>query len=163
MTRRFDSTRWIIFVAILAVGAVAKSRADTLLHYDFGDGSGTTVTDLSGSGNDGTLVDFGNTSAGAGQFGVSEGWVTGGGLSFLDDAIRSYVETPLPLNSLGLPGGGNVSHTIEFLASYGTSQSWTPAIGSDYGPSFSDPEAFFFGIDDTVTQIELRTPRGGRE
>ncbi len=119
------------------------------------------MTDLSGLGNDGTLVNFVDTSAGAGAFRISEGWVAEGGLSFLDDGVRSFVETPLPLNALGRPGGGNVSHTIEFLASYGTAQNWTPALGSNHGPSFADAQAFFFGINDPTTGIELRTPSGG--
>ena len=158
---RLESRIWLRgIVTLLAVGVSVPSHADTLLHYDFRDGSGETVSDLSGRGNDGTLVDFDDTSVGAGQFDVSEGWVSGGGLSFLDDGVRSFVETPLALDSLGLPGGGTTSHTIEFLASYGNSEDWTPAIGSDFDP-FSDADAFFFGIDSTLTQIHVRNPSGG--
>ncbi len=146
------------FVA-LASGDLPAS-ADTLLHYDFSNGSGDTVADLSGKGNDGNLVDFQDLSAGAGQFAVAEGWVVGGGLSFLDDDIRSFIETPLELSQLGDPGGGTLSHTIEFLASYATSEGWTPAIGSDHRPSFSGSEAFFFGIDNSTTQVHVRTPSG---
>ncbi len=158
MNRQLEVTGWCALLMILTAGNFTPARADTLLHYDFRDGSGTTVTDRSGLGHDGTLIDFADTSAGAGEFRTSEGWVTEGGLSFLDDDVRSYVETPLPLNALGLPDGGNGSHTLEFLASYAGSSGWTPAIASDFGPDFSAPEAFFFGIDNPATGIELRTP-----
>ena len=79
MTNDWTKIGNMVFVALLASGLSLPSRAETLLHYDFADGSGTSVSDLSGSGNDGTLVDFNDTSPGAGQFGVSEGWVSGGG------------------------------------------------------------------------------------
>ncbi len=65
--------RLVLAVAIATLLAwSATGRAATLLHYDFSDGSGTTVTDLSGAGNDGTLTDFADTSAGAGDFGASD-------------------------------------------------------------------------------------------
>ena len=45
-----------------------------VLHYDFSEGEGDTLTDLSGEGNDGTLTNFADTSAGAGDSGDS-GWM----------------------------------------------------------------------------------------
>ena len=124
----------------------------TLLHFDFAASGGTTVTDLSGQGNDGTLVGFVDTSAGAGEFGASEGWVDGGGVSFLDDSVRSYVETPLPLNALK-----DKSFTIEYTANYSGAEGWTPAIGANT-PDTST--IFFFGIDDSQTANQANIPGG---
>jgi hypothetical protein len=154
--------RLVLAVAIATLLAwSATGRAATLLHYDFSDGSGTTATDLSGAGNDGTLTDFADTSAGAGAFGASEGWVTGGGLSFLDDGDRSFVETSLALNALYDAGAGqNKDHTIEYLANYSGAASWTPAIGSSQDP-FNGDDTFFFGVHDNQADNEVRMPGDG--
>ncbi len=50
------------------------SDTDLVLHYDFSEGEGGTLTDLSGEENDGTLTGFADTSAGAGNSGDS-GWM----------------------------------------------------------------------------------------
>ncbi|MCK4293183.1 MAG: discoidin domain-containing protein, partial [Planctomycetes bacterium] len=142
----------ICFVLVLALLS-GSAYAATLLDYDFSDGSGTTVTDLSGSGNHGTLVGFSNTSGGAGVFNSSEGWVTGGGLSFLDDGVRSYVETPLNLSAL--PG----DFTLEFQANYAGASSWVPAIGSN--ASGCCAESIFFGINSNLTDVEVRLQDSG--
>jgi hypothetical protein len=47
--------------------------AETLLEYDFSDGSETEVTDLSKNGNHGELIGFSDTSAAVGVFTSSEG------------------------------------------------------------------------------------------
>jgi len=133
----------------------APPVVSTLLHYDFSNGSGTTVTDLSGHGNDGTLMNFGDTSPGAGVFGVNEGWVDGGGVSFLDDGVRSYIQTPLSQSAIN---GG--SFTIEFIASADGPAGWTPVIGSDQA-SFNAAESFFLGIDSNLTRFEARVPSDG--
>ena len=141
-------------LVVLVLGLLSVSAyAGTVLHYDFSDGTGTTATDLSGSGNDGTLVGFADTSADAGSFGASEGWVTGGGLSFLDDDAVSYVETPLNLSAL--PG----DFTLEFQANYAGSESWTPAIGSNAGGCCA--EAIFFGIHQNLENVEVRLQDSG--
>lgn len=51
------------------------SDTDLVIHYDFTEGEGDTLTDLSGEGNDGTLTGFADTSAGAGDAGPS-GWMS---------------------------------------------------------------------------------------
>ncbi|HUT33122.1 MAG TPA: PEP-CTERM sorting domain-containing protein [Planctomycetota bacterium] len=142
-------------VAGMALGLGDAAEATTLLCYDFSNGSGTAVTDVSGSGNHGTLTSFANTAAGAGAFGVSEGWVTGGGLSFLDDGVRSYVATPLSQSAIA---GG--SFTVEFTASADGPSGWTPAIGSDQDP-FAASETVFLGADSGLTFIEVRVPPDG--
>jgi hypothetical protein len=134
---RWQQTMLVCAMAAMVGGAV---RAATLLHYDFSDGNGTTVTDLSGNGNHGTLIDFSNTGAGAGAFGVSEGWVTGGGISFLDAGSGSYVSTPL---AQGLVNGGGGSFTVEFTASADGPSGWTSAIGAEMGGN----HMFFLGLD----------------
>ncbi len=120
-----------------------------LLRYDFTNGSGTTVTDISGNGKTGTLTDFTNTSAGYGSFNSSEGWVTGGGLNFLDNGVRNYVQTNLALNSLA-----NSDFTIEYKASYAGAAGWTPAIGSN--ASSCCTATFFLGIADNLTNNNAR-------
>lgn len=124
---------------MLATVAGGAARSATLLHYDFSNNGGTTVTDLSGNGRNGTLEGFSDSGASAGAFGVSEGWVTGGGLSFLDDAVRSYVATPLSQSTLVANG----SFTIEFRASANNPTGWTPAVSreNNYG------NTVFLGLD----------------
>ncbi len=137
----------------------STANAATLLHYNFGDGSGTTVTDLSGNGNGGTLVGFLNTSAGAGVFAASEGWVSGGGLSTLEDAVASFVDTPLALNALG-----SGPFTLEYLASFtapdagtaGTANSFAPAI-SGSAPFNNFANLFVIGRRDNIG-LESRLP-----
>ena len=73
---------------------VSSAGAATLLHYDFSSNGGTRVEDQSGNEQNGTLVGLLSTLPSAGEFNVSEGWVEGGGMSFLsEDGFRSYVET----------------------------------------------------------------------
>ena len=116
--RLFHVVRFVLLLALVPGLAGAK----TLLDYDFSDGSGTIVTDLSGNGYHGKLEGFTNTSAGAGVFDVSEGWVPGGGLCFIDDDVRSYVETPLHLNIL------SGVFTLEFEANYAGASGWAPVV-----------------------------------
>ena len=131
----------------------ALAGAKTLLDYDFSNGSGTTVTDLSGSGNHGTLAGFTDTTAEAGVFGVSEGWVAGGGLCLIDDGVRSYVDTPLGLNAL--PG----DFTLEFEASYAGASGWAPVIGSNALGCCA--ESVFFGVHSGQNDIEVRVQNSG--
>ena len=147
--------KWVCLTPVIVVVALLCSSADatTLLDYDFGEGSGTTVTDLTGKGNDGTLVGFADISAGAGVFNSSEGWVTGGGLCFIDDGVRSYVDTPLNLSAL--PG----DFTVEFEANYAGASNWTPAIGSNAGSCCA--ESLFFGIHSNQSDVEVRLLESG--
>ena len=52
------------------------SDTDLVLHYDFSEGEGDTLTDLSGEGNDGTLTGFADTDAGAGNYPGTSGWMS---------------------------------------------------------------------------------------
>ena len=125
--------------------------AVTQLHYDFSNGSGTTVTDLSGQGNHGTVDNLADTTAGAGVYGASNGWVTGGGVSFgVNDG--SQVTSPLALNSL------SSNFTLEFQASYdGTGVSWfAPAISSTTNTAFADWT--FLGVSIDKKSVEYRAP-----
>jgi hypothetical protein len=150
-------------IAVLLYGAVTPlAEAATLLRYDFSNGSGATVTDLSGSGNHGTLVGFSDTSAGAGAFAASEGWVSGGGLSTLDDSVSSYVDTPLALSAIG-----NLGFTLEYIATFtapdqgtsGTANSFAPAIGGS--AVFDDFKSLMlFGRRDNIG-LEARLPGTG--
>ena len=134
-----------------------------LLHHDFHKGQGTTVTDLSGHGNHSRLVGFSDTSTGAGDFNSNEGWLTEGGLRFLDGSInnRNYVETPLPLGALfDSDQKQNKSFTIEFVANWAGSTGWTPLIGSNNEGGYSSANAFFLGLDKSQQGIHLRLPGG---
>jgi hypothetical protein len=133
---------------------VNGNQSSTLLHYDFSDNGGTTVTNLAATGaaNNGTLIGFGDTSAGTGSFDTTEGWVAGGGLSFLDDAVRSYVDTPLSINSL------TDDFTIEATVNYGTNEGFSPIVGSSHGPFFSPNEISFLGIDATQRYLAVNMP-----
>ncbi len=147
-------------MAVLLGGALFATLsipawAVNLVHYDFSNGSGSTVTDLSGLGNHGTVTNFTNTSAGGGVFNVTEGWVSGGGLSMLEDNHRSFVETSLALNSVA-----GKSFTVEYLASNDTPVGWSPAVGSNT-PTFADGDnVFFTGIADGGIAYEIRLPDG---
>ncbi len=134
---------------------VGEVSVNTLLRYDFTNGSGSTVVDQSGHGNTGTLTGFTSTAAGAGVFDSSEGWVSGGGINFLDDNVRSFVETTLPLNTLN-----GKDATIEFTSTYAGADNWAPAIGSNPS-SFSTANAFFMGIHNSQANINIRNPGNG--
>ena len=81
----------VMLVTALASFGMSQSHAATVIHWDFddGDAGGSTVTDLSGNGNHGTISDKNGTwpvAHDAGVYGVSEGWVNGtNGISSLDD------------------------------------------------------------------------------
>ena len=109
------------------------------------------MTDLSGNGYDGRWWISWTQTAGAGEFDSSEGWVEGGGLSFLDDSQRSYVETPLEVFQL------DESFTIEVMTNYASPAGWSPFIGSSQDP-FSDTATMFVGIDDVGTDLHFRGP-----
>ena len=145
MCRRLWYLIAFVSIVVLLPGWVG---AKTLLDYDFSDGSGTTVTDLSGNNNHGTLVGFVDTMAGAGAFIASEGWVPGGGLCLIDDGVHSYVETPLNLNAL--PG----DFTLEFEANYAGASGWAPVIGSNALGCCA--ESVFFGVHSDQAEIEVR-------
>ncbi len=150
-------------LALLGASIVASTAsAATLLHYNFGDGSGTAVTDLSGSNNHGTLVGFASTSAGAGVFAASEGWVPGGGLSTLEDGVASFVDTPLALNALGL-GPFTLEYTASFTApdqgTAGTANAFAPAI-SGSAPFDNFANLFVIGRRDNIG-LESRLPGDG--
>jgi hypothetical protein len=115
-----------MLVLLVVLGFAGVAQAITVLHYDFSDGSGSTVTDLSGQGNDGTLAGFTDTSAGVGQFGTVEGWVTGGGLSMVRDDVRSYVSTPLGIGTV------TGDWTIEYRANADKNPGYAPAVASSH-------------------------------
>lgn len=151
----FPFTRRCSISICLALSLSVPLHAITLVHYDFSNGSGTQVTDLSGLGNHGTLTNFANTSAGAGVYDVSEGWVSGGGLSMLENGVRSFVETSLALNSVA-----NSDFTIEYTASSDLPSGWTPAVGSNT-PTFGEGGAVLFtGIAINGLGYEVRLPDG---
>jgi inosine-uridine nucleoside N-ribohydrolase len=140
-----------------------KVSPNVLLHYNFRNGSGIGVTDLSGHGNHGMLVGFNDTSTGTGVFGAKEGWIAEGGLSFLDSdpSEYSYVETPLPLNALyDSEQEKNKSFTIEVVANWAGSTGWSPIIGSNHGCSFSRDNTFFMGLHQSLESVHLRVPGG---
>lgn len=142
-------------------GRSASDPGKVLLRYDFRDGSGTTVSDISGRGNHGMLIGFSDTSAGVGEFNFSEGWLSEGGISFLDGSIqdRSYVETPLPLSALyDSENGQNKSFTVEFVANWAGSSGWSPVIGSNHGCSFNRADAFYLGLHKSLQRIHMLAP-----
>ena len=129
-------------VGTVNVTVTPVSAGGLLLRYDFTNGSGASVADQSGNSNGGTLVGFVDTAVDAGAFDVSEGWVAGGGLSFLSDGPQNYVQTGLSLNALA---GKDV--TIEFTSNYtgAVFQVPTPAIASDVS-SYNTADVFALGI-----------------
>ncbi len=70
---------------ILVLGVTSSIHADLVGHWTLDDGSGTTITDISGNGNDGTLVDNPTWDI---------AWVPG----ITGSALEFY--------GLGVPGGG---------------------------------------------------------
>ena len=128
-----------------------------LLHYDFTNGSGVAVADQSGNSNGGTLFGFTDTAVGAGVYNASEGWVSGGGLSFLSDGPQNYVDTGLSLNALA---GKDV--TIEFVSNYTQAvfQVPTPAIASDVS-SYNTANVFALGISSSQDGVYAQSPSAG--
>ena len=74
-----------LFSSILVLSTVSSLQADLVGHWTFDEGSGTTVTDISGNGNDGILVDNPTWDI---------AWITG------------IAGSALELYGLGVPGGG---------------------------------------------------------
>lgn len=116
--------------ARLSPASVAQARAfgdvakDVLLHYDFSDGSGTTVADRSGKGRHGTLHGFADTNAGAGDTSPS-GWAKAGILRF--DGADDYVSTPLAVADFEAG-----AYTLEAVVSHSDpKRSWGPIIAVD--------------------------------
>lgn len=113
-------------------------RSTTLLHYDFSDGLGDLVADLSGNGRHGRLTGFTNMSSGAGDREDASGWTTSGGLKF--DGKGDHVVTQLTTGEFG-----SGSFTIESVASNTAPEStWSFILGVDR-PSADDAGVVEFG------------------
>lgn len=118
--------------------AAATSRAGAAIvaEWDFSEASGTAANSSVG-GWTGTLVNFPDTSAGAGDAIGANGWTSDSRLSFggsfTGNAPR--VETTFPLNSLI-----GSSFTLEFVGSHNNpTQTWGELFGQSGGC------CFFFG------------------
>ncbi|MGB6223543.1 LamG-like jellyroll fold domain-containing protein [Haloferula sp.] len=97
---------------------------DVLLHYDFNDGSGGIVKDLSNKGRDGKLVGFDNLAAGAGNLTRSSGWARTGGLNF--DGKDDHVTTPLEVDEFV-----GSSFTIEAIVTHNdVKDDWSPIVST---------------------------------
>ena len=105
---------------ILATASVAS--AATVGEWRFAEGAGATAADSSGNGRNGTLVNFADLNAGAGNAGDS-GWTSDGRLAF--DGVNDHVTTPLSLSTLV-----GKSFTIEAVVSHDNpTQTWSPFVG----------------------------------
>jgi len=91
--------------------------------YAFTDGSGSTLTDSSGNGNNGTL----------GASTHAPTWVTGGGLTF-SHASQQYVSFPAALNAARTV---QIFYTYQTLASVGLMDLMASTVGSPNGISLS--------------------------
>ena len=122
----------LVLLSLLAVPSL--SSAAVVAQWSFNDGSGTTATDTLGLSN-GTLTDFADTSAGAGDAGDS-GWTSAGQLEF--DGTNEFVSTPFSLGSLI-----GKSFTFETIVSHdNVSQTWSPILGQS---NIGQGGIFFFG------------------
>ena len=104
------------------------AQATLIALWDLNDGSGSAVVDSVGRYN-GTLVNFDDTSAGAGDTGA-DGWTSNGRIKFSGaDATPTRVETLFPSSLLQ-----NSDFTIEFMMSHNDPNgNWSPAIGQSGG------------------------------
>lgn len=138
----------VALVLPLAVAASARTAGAVVVgDYTFNDGSGTTANDSSPSNNDGTLQNFANTSAGAGDAGAS-GWTSGGGLRL--DGTDDHVTTPVAVSDFAN------SFTAESIFTYAgpANRTWTPLFGSTQTP-FSANEIFYVGKTQGNTNLTL--------
>lgn len=90
--------------AAAAYAGETVSDTDLVIHYDFTEGEGDTLTDLSGEGNDGTLTGFADTDAGAGDEGES-GWMSAGGWALESVALELLDDEAEVVASIALSPG----------------------------------------------------------
>jgi len=121
--------------AVFITASLPKiSSAAIVAEWRFNDGVGGTAA-ASAGGFNGTLTNFDNLAAGAGNSGVS-GWTSDGRLAF--DGANDHVVTSFPLSSLS-----NTSFTLETIVSHDSpAQTWSPILGSSQA-DFNN--IFFFG------------------
>ena len=123
---------------VLLSGIPTVSTAAVLADWTFNDGSGDQATDSSGNFYHGTLLNFNDLTAGAGNGGNS-GWTSDGRLAF--DGVDDHITTPFFLNTLGA-----TSFTLETIVSHDNpSENWSPILGSAQ-TDFAN--IFFFGKQD---------------
>lgn len=121
----------VVGVVACAAMFLNANRVDAAVIGDwmFDEGSGASA-DSSVGGHTGTLVNFADTSAGAGDVPSAEGWTSTGGLNFTTAPGR--VETSFPLNSLI-----GQSFTVEYTSTHlNANQNWSPFIGQSGGCCF---------------------------
>ncbi len=140
---RTGYAKWVALVALwsvlqlLCTGIVS---AEVLAHWSFNEGSGTS-TNSSVGGYTGTLVDFADTSTGAGNAVGSSGWTNSGSLNF--DNTGGHVETDFSLAVLQ-----NQSFSVEFIATHNdASLGWSSVTGRDSG------KIFFLGKEGNSTRL----------
>jgi len=128
--------RLLVFAIAVAVFGGYAAQADTIAYWDFSEGSGTSANSSVG-GWLGTLVNFPDTSPGAGDPEGSSGWTSDGRLNFNNAPAPNNcrVGTDFPLSSLA-----GSSFTIEYTGTHNLGeQNWSPFIGQSTGG------IFFFG------------------
>ncbi|MBN2022544.1 MAG: PEP-CTERM sorting domain-containing protein [Pirellulales bacterium] len=133
-------------IALLLAGCALLAfcgsvQASVLAHWTFEENGGSTVNDISGNGYHGTLMNFPDTSANAGQYEGGEGW-TAGALNFPGYTLANgaagagVVVTSLPAGALT-----GKSFTLEAILSHNSPKmgTWSPFFNTD------DECCWFFG------------------
>lgn len=155
--------------ALAAYSGEAVSNTSLILEYDFCEGQGGTVYDLSGNSNDGTLTNFADTSAGYGDS-HDGGWLTSIGpvspaLEMLDEdngdaEMYSLGITPSLMTAEALVQDrfGQISQTYvdTFTATIGR-----PAF--DNGYFWADGYCYAKYIDSEIVLTSLISGRVGEE
>ncbi|MBN2022012.1 MAG: PEP-CTERM sorting domain-containing protein [Pirellulales bacterium] len=147
-----NGKNWALVLAVCALLACAGNvQASVLAHWTFEENGGTTVNDVTGNGYNGTLVNFADTSANAGQYEGGEGW-TDGALNFAGYSLANVaggagvVKTTLPISAMK-----NRSFTLEAVLSQNAPkmQQYSPFFNTDknccwfFGKSWGEQDLHF--------------------
>ena len=158
-------TLLVLVAALCGIVFSSSAQAELSAVWLFDEGSGTTATDIH-NGFIGTLTDFDNTTAGAGDTVGGSGWTTldgafNGMLNFDGRALHAVGQTGNDTVRTDYPIGATLSgrsFTLEAVLTHNYEfQNWSPFFGQ------SDGCCFFFGkrSDTNQLHVNLRGLGGG--
>jgi len=121
----------LVGATVLFMATCGVRAADLVLHYDFNEGSGTALSDLSGTGNDGTI-----TSDAAPQWVAG---VDGTALNFDGTASNTWVSGGNDA-SVNITGAHSIAYWLKWD---GAGASWSPLIGKRPAGGGHNPQNYF--------------------
>jgi hypothetical protein len=146
-----QATEYTLLVSGVTDLATAPNAANTtrtfttaavLGNWQFNEPFGSaTAIDSSGNGYDGALLQF------------AGGGFTGDGQVTFESGTLNRIQTAMPLYSLTNAPMFLVDVTFTYTGP--ANRSWTPLLGSSFGPSYNANEIFYIGKQQNVAQLNL--------